>query len=148
MKREGNIYTVYRLCSKPGTLPGSLHFMFHLLVTTGLWNKENYWHFINWRKGGSEKINYLDPWVKLKSKSVLSKVLWEHHKGKIQFSSDQAYAKGRGVSGHENDSMMSPLVVEGWHHLECWLWDLFFSLLLINLTVHSKEPESQDFLVT
>lgn len=65
-------------------LPRSLHFIFHLLMTTILWNKENYFHFINWGKWGLEKINYPEPGVKLKNKSLI--LFFGKNKGKLGLS--------------------------------------------------------------
>lgn len=82
-------------------MPRSLHFIFHLLVTTILWNKENYFHFINWVKSGLEKINYPEPGVKLKNRSLI--LFFGKNKRKVGFISSQVCVKWRRVPGDETE---------------------------------------------
>lgn len=68
-----HIQSLSTISTEPGTLAWVTSFIFHSLVTTILWNKENYFHFINWGKWGPNKrqINYPEPEINLKSKKLI-----------------------------------------------------------------------------
>lgn len=48
IEREGIIYSVPTMYRASDSCPGHFISSFHLLVTTILWNKENYFLFVNW----------------------------------------------------------------------------------------------------